>query len=329
MAESKQTSESHKNIGEPAILVYANNETDYEHQIDLSFTILNVNKIEKLTSPKFFIQSLPFHIVFEHEKKNPSKKGHKIDNFNIKLIVGSGIQDQWSSEFSVKFHSKKLPALDKCLEFELTDTKSTILHTIEWDLISEVEHLPIQIEIKAEQPNGGYEWPSYAATGYNGIVNLGATCYMNCLIQSLFCTNEFRRIIYQIPIEPENANESFLFWLKYIFFALEFNKLPKVTTKKFIKCFNWSEMDETSQQDVQEFLRLLMAHIEKFVEGTEFTQRLNDLFVATIKTTITCKDSGISTSRSEQCWDLQLPIDDVENIYEAFGTYLDATTIKE
>lgn len=36
----------------------------------------------------------------------------------------------------------------------------------------------------------------------------------------------------RIPIEPEKHNESFLLWLKYIFFALQSKELPKVTTKK-------------------------------------------------------------------------------------------------
>lgn len=331
MAEPKTAST--KKAGEPLIFVSANNRTNFEPQVELNFTILNVNKIgnnEQLTSPKLFIQSLPFHVVVEHEKKKSSgKKAIKVDNFNIRLIVGKDIQDQWSSSFSVNFLSTEVLELQKFVELELTDTNYTITNTIEWDTVSEHKNLYFQMIINAEQPNGGYEWPSHAATGYNGIVNEGATCYMNCLLQSLYFTNEFRRLVYGTPIESEDIQESFLFWLKYIFFTLQFNGLPKISTKKMIKCFNWNEMNETSQQDVQEFLRLLMDKIEQFVDGTEFKQRLTDLFVGTMRTTMTCDNVHYHATKIDPFWDVQLSIEESPNIYAAFGVYLDTITINE
>lgn len=88
-------------------------------------------------------------------------------------------------------------------------------------------------------------------------------------------------------------------------------------------------MDETSQQDVQEFLRLLMDKIEQFVDGTEFKQRLTDLFVGTMETTIQCQNVEYRTSKRETFWDVQLSIDESPNIYGAFGVYLEAITINE
>lgn len=265
MAEPKASSE--KKFGEPVMRVSASNQTNFEKHIDLSFTILNVNKIEnseRLKSPTLFIQSLPFHVVVEHEKKKASgKKAIKIDNFNIHLIVGKDIPDQWSAEFTLVLHSRQVLALEKFAKLELTDTSDTISHTIEWERVSELKSLCFEMHIDAALPNGDYEWPSYAATGYNGIVNEGATCYINCLLQSLYFTNEFRRLVYGTPVEAADANDSFLFWLKYIFFALQSNVLPKITTKKMIKCFNWTDMNETNQQDVQVFgiLRLALARV--------------------------------------------------------------------
>lgn len=330
MAEPKAPNE--KKI-EPVICVSANNQTNFEKHIDLSLTILNVNKIGnsvQLTSPTMFIQSLPFYVVVEHEKKKASgKKGIQVNNLKIQLIVGKGIEEQWSSDFLVNIHSRQVLALDKFIKTELTDSKDTVSHSIEWDRVKDLKNLRFEMHIDAAFPSGDYEWPSHAATGYNGIVNEGATCYINCLLQSLFCTNEFRRLIYDTPIEAADAHDSFLFWLKYIFFALQFNALPKITTKKMIKCFNWNEMNETNQQDVQEFLRLLMDKIEQFVDGTALKQRLTDLFVGTLETTITCKNVDYKTSKREALWDVQLSIEENLNIYEAFAEYLDSITINE
>lgn len=162
---------------------------------------------------------------------------------------------------------------------------------------------------------------------YCGISNEGATCYINSLLQSLFYTNEFRDLIYNTAIDSEDINDSFVFWLKYIFYALQSGGLTKISTKKLIQTFNWDGMTTTDQQDIQEFLRLLMDKIDQFLFGSEHQNRLRDLFVGDLKTTIKCKSVDYSTSNTETFWDIQLPIDEDSDIYSAFQTYLKSTTI--
>lgn len=153
MAEPKTASA--KKVDEPAIFVFANNQTNFESQIELNITILNVNKIgksEHLTSPQFFIQSLPFHVDIHHETKKPSgKKAIKIDNLNVQLVVGKGIQDQWSSQFSVDFLSTQVLQFQNFVQLELSDTNDTIAHTIEFDAVKKHRNFYFQMHISADQ----------------------------------------------------------------------------------------------------------------------------------------------------------------------------------
>lgn len=60
-------------------------------------------------------------------------------------------------------------------------------------------------------------------TGYVGMKNQGATCYMNSLFQSLYCTNYFRKAVYQIPTENDDPNNSIALALQRLFYNLQFN----------------------------------------------------------------------------------------------------------
>lgn len=66
-------------------------------------------------------------------------------------------------------------------------------------------------------------YDSKKTTGYVGLYNQGATCYMNSLFQSLYFTNYFRLAVYQIPTDSDEPSNSIALALQRLFFSLQFS----------------------------------------------------------------------------------------------------------
>jgi ubiquitin carboxyl-terminal hydrolase 7 len=55
--------------------------------------------------------------------------------------------------------------------------------------------ITLEVHVNAEAPHG-VSWDSKKHTGFVGLKNQGATCYMNSLLQTLFFTNQVSLLIY-------------------------------------------------------------------------------------------------------------------------------------
>jgi ubiquitin C-terminal hydrolase len=93
---------------------------------------------------------------------------------------------------------------------------------------------------------------------YKGLANIGATCYMNSLIQTLFMTPEFRDSIYGWAYSEKahpRREDSIIYQLQKLFARLELGYAS--STSDLIRSFQWQEDDAHLQQDIQEFNRIL------------------------------------------------------------------------
>ncbi|CEI86488.1 Putative Ubiquitin carboxyl-terminal hydrolase [Rhizopus microsporus] len=95
-------------------------------------------------------------------------------------------------------------------------------------------------------------YDSKKMTGYVGLYNQGATCYMNSLFQSLYFTNYFRLAVYQIPTVNDEPSDSIALALQRLFFNLQFCNYA-VSTTELTRSFGWNTVDAFMQRDVQEF----------------------------------------------------------------------------
>ncbi|KAI8097769.1 uncharacterized protein BX664DRAFT_86528 [Halteromyces radiatus] len=171
-------------------------------------------------------------------------------------------------------------------------------------------------------------YDSRKETGFVGIKNQGATCYMNSLLQSLYCTNLFRKAVYQIPTQYEDPTKSVALALQRLFYQLQYATEP-VGTTELTKSFGWDSLDAFMQHDVQEFSRVLLDNLElKMEDASEGgSSIIKQLFVGKMKSYIKCIDVDYESSRVEDFYDIQLNVMGCGDVQESFREYIREETM--
>lgn len=176
-------------------------------------------------------------------------------------------------------------------------------------------------------------YDSKTSTGYIGIENQGATCYLNSLLQSYFFLLNFRDKVYQIPTEDEIKFDlpsyrdykcqpkSVPLSLQRIFYKLQ-TATHAIDTVELTQSFGWTTADAFEQHDVQELNRILMDRLETRMKGTEIDGCLNDIFVGKMNSFIRCVDVDYESNRVEDFWDIQLNVKGLTGIQQSFENYV-------
>lgn len=146
---------------------------------------------------------------------------------------------------------------------------------------------------------------------YAGILNQGATCYMNSLLQSLFHIHSFRRVIL------ENSSDApVLHAMQRLFYDL-MSSPTSASTSKLTKSFGWDSADAFQQHDVQEFSRVLLDRLEDKLEG------IPKLFCGTSEMFIECVNVKCKSTRKEKFYDLSLNVQGCNDLHSSLAQYVD------
>ncbi|KAH6654986.1 hypothetical protein BKA67DRAFT_515271 [Truncatella angustata] len=169
-------------------------------------------------------------------------------------------------------------------------------------------------------------YDSKKETGYVGLKNQGATCYLNSLLQSLYFTNAFRKAVYQIPTIDDESITNSVYTLQRLFYQLQTSN-NAVGTNELTKSFGWDTRHIFEQQDVQELSRKLIERMEERMKGTAAEDALPKMLSGKVKTYVSCINVDYESSRVEDFWDIQLNVRGNPTLEDSFKDYIQQETL--
>eukprot|EP00252_Welwitschia_mirabilis_P016662 TRINITY_DN3688_c0_g2_i2.p1 TRINITY_DN3688_c0_g2~~TRINITY_DN3688_c0_g2_i2.p1 ORF type:complete len:1108 (+),score=261.03 TRINITY_DN3688_c0_g2_i2:336-3659(+) len=181
----------------------------------------------------------------------------------------------------------------------------------------------IEADVLVRKLDNFFSYDSKKETGYVGLKNQGATCYMNSLLQTLYHIPYFRKAVYHMPTtENDMPSCSIPLALQSLFYRLQYSD-SSVATKELTKSFGWDTYDSFMQHDVQELNRVLVEKLEDKMKGTVVEGTIQQLFEGHHMNFIECINVDYKSTRKESFYDLQLDVKGCHDVYASFDKYVE------
>ncbi|GAB2233976.1 hypothetical protein Droror1_Dr00003207 [Drosera rotundifolia] len=193
-------------------------------------------------------------------------------------------------------------------------------------LVNDTVVIEAEVTVRKMFDYGSYD--SKEETGYVGLKNQGATCYMNSLLQTLFHIPYFRKAVYRMPTtENDLPSTSISLALQSLFYKLQHSD-GSVATNELTKSFGWDTYDSFMQHDVQEFNRVLCEKLEVKMKGTVVEGTIQKLFEGHHMNYIECINVDYKSTRKESFCDIQLHVKGCRDVYASFDKYVEVETLE-
>lgn len=150
-----------------------------------------------------------------------------------------------------------------------------------------------------------------------GLRNLGATCYINVILQGLFSNLALRDWVFSLvpaPSEPADVASEVVRALQSTLAHLSEGVHKVVHARNFVKAMGISY---DVQQDPQEFQKLLLSQLEKLPCAPEGVQGMKELITGSERHTTSCQLCGTALSSEHAFQEICLSVGAADSSLEA------------
>lgn len=290
--------------------------------VNVEFPLTDLTKFVKTADTSEFFEVLNSHInvkddeltnyIYEQILAEP-KAIHLIA---AKELISKGFMSDEQKEKLVNY------LIDKFLEYNETPrTKETMIAACNVIALCPNEKLYERLKFLHDNKS---EWEekkidgdaSAPKTGYVGLINLGATCFLNSTLQQFFMIPKLRNAIISYK-----GTDEFMIQLSTLFAKLLITKSNAITTEHLVK--NWigwdgEPMNPHSQQDANEFVLSLLDKLESGL-NKEFIQ---EMFQETNIITIDGLTEEFHAERFDKQYAMTLGVKGVENFNDSLDKFM-------
>lgn len=180
-------------------------------------------------------------------------------------------------------------------------------------------------------PHSPYAWDYWprddgrSESGYVGLTNLGATCYMAACIQHIFMMPQARETILSVPADAPVKHKLTFCELQKMFAYLMESERKSYNPRSFCKVYQMDHqpLNTGEQKDMAEFFIDLVSKLEEMTP--ELKSLVKRIFCGVISNNVVSLDCDHVSRTLEEFYTVRCQVADMRNLQES----LDEVTVKD
>ncbi|KAH5401564.1 hypothetical protein HBI32_172400 [Parastagonospora nodorum] len=261
--------------------------------------------------------------------KKPVNAGSLLKQVFKKYLFVSNIQTGSASPDQIS-----LPILESHTRRELYDlmlglAEDQSTYQILLQLVGEIEQEDTELMLTTSVVNRSMEIRS--PTGYVGLYNPRAICYMNSLLTQLFMNLNFRQFVLNLKVNEGFGSQKLLFETQRLFAQMQ-NSFRKWTDPRdfagCVKSLDKTPIDIAVQMDADEFYNLLFDQWEAQMFKQEHKSKFRAFYGGQTMNQIKSKECEHVSERVEPFFAVQCDIAGKANLQESLQAYVEGDVME-